>query len=259
MSLLSGENAAREAMMGETLRRAPMFADIGASRLQRIVNGCRLETLDRGDFLFHESERLEGFYVIHRGAINVHRVTEEGAEQVIRVFYPGESLGEVVLVGDRTYPASAKAAEPSQVILIPGRFFHECIQRDPDLALNIVAAINLHLRFLVESIEALKLFHAESRVVRWFLGQWEERQLERVTNPVFQLPLAKHLLASQLGITSETLSRVFAKLRKLGLLDVAGKTVRFHDLAALREYLRQSGRREDDVPGAGGDLRSAGK
>jgi CRP/FNR family transcriptional regulator, dissimilatory nitrate respiration regulator len=240
MTASSKENLARRIMIADTLRRAPMFADVGPDRLRPIVEGCRLKSLGRGDFLFHEGEEAEGFYVVHQGAINVHRVTEEGTEQVIRVFYPGESLGEVVLVGDRTYPASAKATEPSQVILIPGRFFRQCIQADPDLALSILASMSLHLRFLVESVEALKLRQAESRVVQWFLRQWEERQLERAAEPTFELPLAKHLLASQLGITSETLSRVFAKLRKLGLLDVSGKTVRLHDVAVLREHLRHT-------------------
>lgn len=230
----------RQIMMTETLRRAPMFADVDPESLRRIVAGSRLQKVDRGDYLFHEAEPADGFYVVHTGAINVHRVTEDGREQVIRVFYPGESLGEVVLVGDQSYPASAKASESSQVILIPTTFFRQCIQSDPDLALRILASMSLHLRYLIEAVESLKLRQAESRVAQWFIRQWDERELKDKAGPSFELPLAKHLLASQLGITSETLSRVFAKLRREKLVDISGKSVHFLSINGLREFLIQA-------------------
>jgi CRP/FNR family transcriptional regulator len=174
---------------------------------------------------------------VHTGAINVHRVTEDGREQVIRVFYPGESLGEVVIVGDQSYPASAKATENSQVIVVPTAFFRRQIQQDPDLALRILASMSLHLRYLVETVESLKLNQAESRVVHWLLSQLEDNQKLDSKNPDYTLPLAKHLLASQLGITSETLSRVFARLRERKLAVVEGRHLREIDVAGLRSFL----------------------
>lgn len=126
-------------MVSQTLRRSPMFADIGSAALENLAKGCLLTKAPKGSYLFHEGEHADGFFVVHTGAVNVHRVTEEGQEQVIRVFYPGESFGEVVLVGDNCYPASAKTTEDSQVLVIPTGFFRREIHRDPDLAMRILA------------------------------------------------------------------------------------------------------------------------
>jgi len=120
---------AQQIMITQTLRKAPMFSGIAAEALQALVEGCQLRKYNRGAYLFHEGARADGFYVVHTGAVNVHRVTEEGREQVIRVFYAGESLGEVVIVGDQTYPASAKAAENSQIIVLPTAFFRRQIHQ----------------------------------------------------------------------------------------------------------------------------------
>lgn len=228
---------AQQIMITQTLRKTPMFSGISGEALQTLAEGCQLRKFGRGAYLFHEGAKADGFYVVHTGAVNVHRVTEEGREQVIRVFYPGESLGEVVIVGDQSYPASAKATENSQVIVVPTGFFRRQIQSDPDLALRILGSMSLHLRYLVETVESLKLQQAESRVVQWLLRQLEENKLLDQPTPEFTLPLAKHLLASQLGITSETLSRTLGRLRKQGILEIEGKAIRFHSLPKLREFL----------------------
>lgn len=223
--------------MVQTMRKTPMFKDLDASILDNFVRGCHLQKLAKGSYLFHEGEATSGFFVVHSGAVNVHRVTEDGREQVIRVFYPGESLGEVVIVGDQSYPASAKTTEASQVILIPTVFFREQTSSNPDFALRILASMSLHLRYLIETVEGLKLKQAESRVIKWLLRQLEEIPDAARWNPEITLPLAKHLLASQLGITSETLSRVFARLRAQELIAIDGKRITFLQPGALREFL----------------------
>lgn len=229
---------ARQIMMRRTLRMAPMFARLPEETMGRLVEGCRLVPLEKGAYVFHAGEPAEGFFMVHAGAINVHRVTEDGREQVIRVFYPGECFGEVVLAGGGDYPAAAKAAEGSQLILIPADHFRREIRKDPDLALSLLGSLSLHLRYLVETVESLKLQQAESRVAQWLLRQMASRGQQSGERPEsWSLPLAKHLLASQLGLTSETLSRVFARFKREGWIELDGKKVRVHSPEALRQVL----------------------
>ncbi len=229
--------SSQQVMIIQSLRKTPMFSGLSGRVLESLASGCRLQKVPKDNYIFHEGEPVDGFYVVHNGAINVHKVTEDGREQVIRVFYPGESLGEVVIVGDHTFPASAKAAETSQVILMPTEFFRSEIQRDPDLAMCVLASMSSHLRYLVETVEGLKLKHAESRVAQWLLRELEVHGEAMAVPPQIMLPLAKHLLASQLGITSETLSRVFARLRDASLISIEGKRISFTNVSGLREFL----------------------
>ena len=231
---------AQRLMITQSLRKAPMFSGISSEALRSLVDGCRLLKFSRGEYLFHEGEVADGFFVIHTGAVNVHRVTENGREQVIRVFFPGESLGEVVIVGDRSYPASARATEESQVILLPTAFFRKQIQADPDLALRILASISMHLVYLVETVESLKLDQAESRVVHWLLSKLEDEGKLGMKYPDCGLPMAKHLLASQLGVSSETLSRVFSRLREKKLAVIEGRKLSKIDVKGLRRFLLET-------------------
>lgn len=56
-----------------------------------------------------------------------------------------------------------------------------------------------------------------------------------------ELAGSKRLLAGQLGTTSETLSRVFARLSKKGILRVSGRRLTILDGSALRALGRGEG------------------
>lgn len=237
---------AQRTMIAQTLRGAPMFAGLPESELARLAESCRLKRAPKGTYLFRWGQPVEGFFIVHSGAVNIHRITQSGREQVIRVFYPGETFGEMFVARDGSYPASARTIEDSQVIMAPAAFFRQEIHRNPDFALRIVASMGTHLRYLIDTIDGLKLQQAESRVIHWLLRQVETLPTEDGARPTLTLPLAKNLLASQLGITSETLSRVFARLRSEGFIEIEGKQIQFLDLSSLRDSLLY---RECDTPG----------
>lgn len=221
-------------MMLQTLRRTTMLSGLPEAAVESLLEGCGLIQLDKGEVLFHEDAAPVGFYVVHSGAVNVHRLVADGREQVIRVFYPGESFAEVALTGDRGYPASAVAIEDSQVILVRRDHFRREIHRDPDLALRILASFSMHLRFLVETLEDLKLKHAESRVAQWLL---RNASAQASRPPVVELPLTKRLLASQLGLTPETFSRVLARWRQDGVVTVEGRRITLRQADVLQKHL----------------------
>ena len=51
--------------------------------------------------------------------------------------------------------------------------------------------------------------------------------------------MTKRVLAAELGTSSETLSRTFARLREEKLLEVKGNTLRVPDLPALQSRFRR--------------------
>ena len=95
-------------LMG-TLRSSQLFGNVPGPDLEEIAGFTRLLQLARGDYLFHEGEPAHGCYLVRSGAINVHRVSAAGKEQVIHVFRAGESFAEAALSSPTGYPANARA------------------------------------------------------------------------------------------------------------------------------------------------------
>ena len=212
-----------------------MFADLNAEDLGAVADGCTIRTLQKGEMLFHEGEKAEGFYVLQTGQVSVFRVTPDGRDQVICVFRPPESFAEVTLATVEAYPANAVALESSQVIVVQKTRFRELIYRKPELALHMLSSMSLHLKHLVQMLQDYKGRQIEGRLAGWLLQQ--SPAANAGCPAVFTLAVTKKVLAGQLGVTSETLSRTFARFRDEGLIRVEGPRVSVLNSAGLRAYV----------------------
>lgn len=224
----------RHTALAAALRQSRMFAGLSADDLAAVTAGCSTRNLAKGEMLFRQDERSEGFYVMQSGQVSIFRVTPDGREQVICVFRPPESFAEVTLATLETYPANAIALEPSQVIVVHRAPFRDLIHRKPELSLHMLASMSLHLKHLVQMLQDHKGRQIESRLADWILRH--SPAAAAGCPAIFDLPMTKKVLAAQLGVTSETLSRTFARFRQEGLLKVEGPRVHVLDATALRAY-----------------------
>ena len=227
----------KQAAIANTLRSCQLFAGLPPPDLNAIADITVVKSLDKGDYLFREGAPSQGFYIVQKGAINIHRVSPVGKEQVIRIFRAGESFAEAALATMSGYPADARAVESSQILLVQKAGFLELLKRQPELGLRMLGSMSLHLRSLVGQLEDLTLKDVETRLANWLI--------KRCPNPESAKPVAielkttKRVLAAELGTVSETFSRTLAKFREQKLLVVKGKTVTVLSPARLRDLLRR--------------------
>ncbi len=228
----------KQAAIANTLRGCQLFAGLAAGDLNTVANITLVKSLDRGDYLFRQGDPAQGFYIVQKGAINVHRVNAIGKEQVIHVFRPGESFAEAALATDTGYPADARALESSQVLLVEKSGFLALLKRQPELALRMLGSMSLHLRTLIAQLEDLTLKDVETRLANWLVKRCPNPQASR---PVaIELKTTKRVLAAELGTVSETFSRTLAKLRQQKLVTVKGKTLTVLSPLKLRDLLRRN-------------------
>jgi CRP/FNR family transcriptional regulator, dissimilatory nitrate respiration regulator len=221
-----------------TLRSCQLFTGLPPADSEAIAEVSVLKTLEKGDYLFHEGDAAHGFYVVRRGAVNVHRVSATGKEQVIHVFRTGDSFAEVALASERGYPADARALEPTQVLLVQKDGILSLLKRQPELALRMLNSMSSHLRVLVGQLEDLTLKDVETRLANWLVKRCPNPQSEAPVQ--IELKMTKRVLAAELGTVSETFSRTLAKFREQKLLAVKGKTLTVLSPARLNALLRRN-------------------
>jgi len=221
-----------------TLRTCQLFVGLPLADLESIAGFTISKTLEKNDYLFHEGDPAQGFYIVQRGAVNVHRVTAAGKEQVIYIFRAGDSFAEVALASSVGYPADARAQESSSVLLVQKQGILDLLKRRPELALRMLGSMSSHLRVLVGQIEDLTVKDVQTRLANWLVKRCPDPQSE---SPVtIELTMTKRVLAAELGTISETLSRTLAKFREQKLLSVRAKAVTVLSPAKLNALLRRN-------------------
>jgi CRP/FNR family transcriptional regulator, dissimilatory nitrate respiration regulator len=228
----------KQAVIINLLRGCRLFAGLAPADLEQIATIAVVKTLDKGQYLFREGEPAQGFFIVQRGAVNIHRVNAAGKEQIIHIFRPGESFAEATLATEAGYPADARALESSQVLLVQKAGFVALLRRQPELALRMLGAMSLHLRALVGQLEDLTLKDVETRLANWLVRRCPDPEGNRPVR--IQLAMTKRVLAAELGTVGETFSRTLAKLRDQKLLSVKGRTVTVLAPARLTALLRHN-------------------
>ncbi len=228
----------KQAAIANTLRGCQLFAGLAGGDLNAIANITLVKSLDKGDYLFRQGAPAQGFYIVQKGAINVHRVNAVGKEQVIHIFRAGESFAEAALASPVGYPADARAVESSPVLLVDKAGFLALLQRQPELALRMLGSMSLHLRTLIAQLEDLTLKDVETRLANWLIKRCADPATARPVT--VELKTTKRVLAAELGTVSETFSRTLAKFRQQKLVSVKGKTLVVLCPPKLQELLRRN-------------------
>lgn len=211
------------------LSRLPMFAGLSRSKIEFLLADAWAQLFPRNTVLFLQDEPATRCYVVFEGWVKLFRESEDGDESVIAVFTNGEFLPQAAIFDAAGFPFSAMVVDDSRLLVIPAASFVRRIQSDTDFALKLMVSMSEHFRRLVQQVEQLTVNSATERLVSFLV-----KMSQAATGPVvIQLPLDKNLIAGQLGMQPETLSRGLARLRSVGV-ETNGSVIKIPNVERLR-------------------------
>jgi len=215
----------------EQIRAIPLFEGLEGDQLRNIANIVQQRAYRRGEVIFLEGDEGNGFYIVNAGQVKIYKISAEGKEQILHLFGPGESFGEVSVFTGHGFPANAKANANASCLFIPRNAFIDIIRQDPALALNMLGVMSLRLRKFAGLIEDLSLKEVPGRLSAYLLFLSNKTP----DSENLELEVSKGQLAALLGTIPETLSRILTRMTRLGLLKSEGSRVRILNKSALQK------------------------
>ena len=160
--------------------------------------------LGKGEFLLREGEISKHGAFVAKGCLRSYTIDNKGKEHILQ-FAPEEWwIGNIASA--RTNTPSAyfiDAIEDSDLLLIDGSSFETSMQKVPGFAAGFRAGIERHAAAKDQRIIASLSASAEERYIN-FLQKY----------PTIAQRVPQHMLASYLGVSPETLSRVRKQMSK---------------------------------------------
>lgn len=211
------------------IKAVPIFKNLSSDEIDEIIMISNHQKLDKGELIYRSGDQLNSLYVIHKGKIKITRLSDDGKEQVIRILSHGDFLGELALFNEAKVTTYAEAIEPTVVCLVDRNRLKKLMNTSPTLSLKMMDELSKRLEKAEALIETSNLYSAQAKVARLLLD------LEK--NGFVYFYTTKVNLASNLGITPETLSRKLKKLETDHMIYIMDhKTVRIIDKQGL-EFL----------------------
>ncbi len=219
------------------LANLPLFSRLTTAQLTRIAQGTRVVRAARGGLLFRKGDLPAGFYLVVYGQVKLALSSHDGVEKVLQLFGPGQSFGEAVMFLDRPYPVHAACLIDSLLLLVSQEPVFDAIDASPDFARRVLGGLSARLHELVTDVEAYSMRSAAQRLVGYLLNLSEsESEPGAQRGPTVSLPTSKHVVASRLNLTPETLSRLLHTLAADELIRVDGRDVTIRDVERLKSY-----------------------
>ncbi len=223
--------------IGRLLASLPLFQQLHESEIANLAAVAREVSLSKGQILFQKGTLLDGFYVVVRGQIKLAFSSPQGHEKVLSIVGPGQSFGEAVMFMEKPCPVFTQALADSRLLYIAKQGIFAAIDHDSAFARRMLAGLSIRLRGLIHDVEDYSLRSSTQRVIGFLL----QLAGTPASDPVeLELPASKHIIASRLNLTPETLSRILHSLSESGLIAVKGKYIAVLSLARLRQF--------DDLP-----------
>ncbi len=218
------------------LSRIPLFHGLSREELLRFHAIGQEKSFARGEWIFSDGDEGEGFFVILEGGVKIFKLSPAGKEQILHLFGPGDSFGEVAVFEGGSFPANAQTLQKTRVVFFPRTAFRALLRRHPDLALKLLADLSRKLREFTLQIESLALKEIPSRLASYllYLAREQAGNGKEVT-----LGISKGELARLLGTIPETLSRIFGRLSGQGLIRVTGRRIALLDPVGLEALARE--------------------
>jgi CRP/FNR family transcriptional regulator len=172
------------------------------------------------EFLYRADEPLRAYYKITKGIVAESRTLDDGRRQIVGIRTVGDLCG---------YPAhrdrtlfSGEALTEVEACAFDAHKFQGFIGRHVDLACALADDVSDKLRRATENMTVIGQLSSTERVAHFLVEIHELYVARHVGTQPLTLHLTRQEIADYLGLTLETVSRSFSRLRDMHVIALVG-------------------------------------
>ncbi|HYL32870.1 MAG TPA: helix-turn-helix domain-containing protein [Stellaceae bacterium] len=219
-------------------RRGPSTV-VHVNELDRLVATRLSQTVAPGATFIDEGEPALHVFTVVSGIVKLFKLLADGRRQIVGFLVPGDIFG---FAPDDRYTVSAEAISSVTLHRCPRRQLERAFIESPGVERQLLDAISRELVSAQDQMVLLGRKTAHERLASFLLSL--SRRQNNDDNSV-DLPMTRTDIADYLGLTMETVSRVFTVLKGSGCIAANGSSkVYILDVDALAQLA--DGAADDD-------------
>lgn len=218
------------------LRADRIFCDLPASALQNFENIKFATTYPPGAVLFVEGQEPRGVFVLCKGSVKLSINSPGGRTMIVKLAEPGEVLGLSATISCKPYEVTAETIDPCQVNFIKRDDFLRFLKDDVEACFRVAEQLGEKYHNACKEVRSLGLSQSAAEKLAALLLEWSAKNGEAAKPaPRLTIRLTHEEIAQMIGTSRETVTRLFAEMKKRQIVQTKGSTLVIRNAAALRE------------------------
>ncbi len=200
----------------------------------KMVN--RRHFFKRGEMVFQQGEKAELIFAISAGSVKL--ITQvKGNDRVIDFRIPGELI-DVCSLNEGRYAYSARALEDLYLCEIGKETLNDIASQIPEVQGRLMKVVSQELINIQKSSMLMHgNINSEEKIAAFVLNLAWRYQNSGYSSTGFKLNMTRTDIADFLGLSKETVIRLFKKLQQGQLIQLDGKIITIKSLNALQKFV----------------------
>lgn len=209
----------------ELLSKVSIFQGLDSNALDQLSS--RLSSVDyaKDALIVGQDDQGDSLFIIESGRVKVVLYGDSGREMILTLFRDGDFFGEMSLLDGEPRSANVIAQEKSTVLVLSRDDFVKHLATFPTTSLNILSEMSMRLRRADEVIGNLALLDVYGRVAHILIDLAKKDGKENDDGVMIQERPTQQDIASMIGTSRETVSRVLSEFQRRGFLSMQGKKI----------------------------------
>ncbi len=212
--------------MRKKLKQISLFFNIEDSILKDISSFSKIKKFNKDEIIYYEGEKQKYFYGIVKGQVLTYDVDLKGNIIPKNQFGCGDIFGLIAQIQNKPYCLNAKSESESEIIKIDFEKFQKYIS-SPPFSDRIIKMLSNQIMQEIE-FNKLQKYDTTKRVI-YALLNFPKKFIRK----------KKYMLAKELGMSAETLSRILSRLKNEEIICYCEKAIKVMDNKKLKELLNR--------------------
>jgi len=192
--------------------------------------------VEKGQPLYQHGDVLDALFGLRTGSIKTQITEASGQHQITGFYLPGEIIGLDGMM-EGAHSSSAVAMEDSEVCVVRLDAIDEISHYVPSLQQQIRRLMSKEIVRSHQVLLALGSMRSEQRLAAFLLNLSQRLTALGYSSTEFIMRMSREEIGNYLGLTLETVSRLFSRFAREGLIRVNQREIKILDVAALNELV----------------------
>lgn len=198
----------------------------------------RKQSFVKDEFLVKAGHDFKKLYVIHSGALKTSITTHEGKEQINGFYLPGDIVGFDGIASQK-YSNNISALTNTLVCELDYDELMVLVSKNPPLLKMVLNLLSLDIINYQKLMICYSQKKADERLAAFIYSLYFRYAQRGHSSLNIKLSMSRHDIANFLGLTIETVSRIFTRLQELDILSVKGKYIHIKDINKLTKIANE--------------------
>jgi len=212
------------------------FCDLPPTALQAFESIKYATAYPQKGVLFVEGQMPRGIFVLCKGRVKLSINSPSGRTDIVKLVEPGEVLGMSATISGKPYQVTAETIDPCQVNFVKRDDFLRFLKDDVEACFKVAEQLSEKYHNACKEAGSLGLSHSAAEKLAKLLLEWSAKAGDgSKAEPRLKLRLTHEEIAQMIGTSRETVTRLFAEMKKHQIVQSKGSTLVIRNTSALRD------------------------